>query len=300
VAGSFRTLRMVRMVRLVRVLRIAKAFRHSEVITTVVASVVESVAALYVLVAGVCMGAIICATIAYALESDMPDTKFESIPAAMWWSLATITTVGYGDMVPVSVPGKIFGGLSMVMGMVIVSISVAVVTTHFTEVYNMKAQNTKITKALKRGGSVNVEHVLNKGRDVIEHIEGLNEQVKVAIHGLEESLREALGEEAKDANLDAHHRFEYAKVSLALIKTQRAAFFEGLKHFAGHVHAEIAAKRERDHVARRATRHNLQEYTAGSARDLEQARQVQVELPLESAGTGSVGLVAATSKEGVK
>ncbi|CAE8607107.1 unnamed protein product, partial [Polarella glacialis] len=94
-AGSLRTLRvvrLVRMVRLLRVLRLAKAARHSETLTTVLASLGESLQGAYVLVALVGMGALLGATAIYAVESDNHHGGFRSIPAALWWSMATITT----------------------------------------------------------------------------------------------------------------------------------------------------------------------------------------------------------------
>ncbi|CAE7658208.1 AGMAT [Symbiodinium sp. CCMP2592] len=149
IAGSLRTLRMVRlarMVRLVRVLRIAKFARHSEVLSVVVESLVESISGIWVLVAFVSMWALISATVVYAVESEQPDTDFDSIPAAMWWSMATISTVGYGDMVPETAAGKVVGGASMLGGILITSIAVAVITTTFTEHYQDKCRMREAMK----------------------------------------------------------------------------------------------------------------------------------------------------------
>ncbi|CAE6909195.1 Shal [Symbiodinium natans] len=149
-AGSLRTLRMVRLarmaVRLVRVLRIAKFARHSEVLSVVVESLAESITGIWVLVAFVSMWALISATVVYAVESDQPNTDFDSIPAAMWWSMSTISTVGYGDMVPETAAGKVIGGASMLGGILITSIAVAVITTTFTENYQQKCHRMEAKK----------------------------------------------------------------------------------------------------------------------------------------------------------
>eukprot|EP00913_Durusdinium_trenchii_P017267 g16237.t1 len=142
-AGSLRTLRMVRlarMIRLLRVLRLAKVARHSEVISIVLESLVESATGIFVLMSFVSMWALVCATVVYAAEIDAPDTDFVSIPAALWWSMATISTVGYGDMVPHTSIGKLVGGVSMLGGILITSISVAVITTSFTEHYQQRCR----------------------------------------------------------------------------------------------------------------------------------------------------------------
>lgn len=153
-AGSLRALRMIRlarMVRLLRVLRLAKAARHSEVISTVLESIMESFSGAFVLLFLVAMGSLLGATAAYVAESDKPGSKFESIPASLWWSLATISTVGYGDMVPTTFAGKCVGAVTMVGGILIVSISVAVITTNFTEAYQRRLHQKQVAKLAQRG-----------------------------------------------------------------------------------------------------------------------------------------------------
>merc|ERR1712113_1326000 len=72
-----------------------------------------------------------------------------NIPSAMWWALTTITTVGYGDMVPQTVAGKCIGSLTMVGGTIIVSLSVATITSSFTEQYRHKTEAAKLEKVLR-------------------------------------------------------------------------------------------------------------------------------------------------------
>ena len=52
----------------------------------------------------------------YYVERDYQPDKFSSIPAAMWWAIATLTTVGYGDVYPITVAGKIIGSFIAVLG----------------------------------------------------------------------------------------------------------------------------------------------------------------------------------------
>mmetsp|Transcript_46841 Transcript_46841/g.146760 ORF Transcript_46841/g.146760 Transcript_46841/m.146760 type:complete len:475 (-) Transcript_46841:251-1675(-) len=153
ISGSLRTLRMVRlirMVRLLRVLRLAKAARHSETLTTVFESIGESVEGIFVLVFFVGMSSMLCATLVYAVESEVEGGKFASIPASMWWSMATITTVGYGDVVPSTSLGKSIACITMVVGTIVVSISVAAITTSFTDSYNRKMSHAKLVKSLRK------------------------------------------------------------------------------------------------------------------------------------------------------
>jgi voltage-gated potassium channel len=63
---------------------------------------------------------------------DQPYT-FSSIPAAMWWATETLTTVGYGDMVPVTVPGKLLGGIVSIIGIGTLALFSGTITIAFLE-----------------------------------------------------------------------------------------------------------------------------------------------------------------------
>lgn len=73
-------------------------------------------------------------TAMYELESHTQPDKFGSIPAAMWWSIATLTTVGYGDSVPVTPGGRIIASITMVTGLIILALPIAVVSNAFGEI----------------------------------------------------------------------------------------------------------------------------------------------------------------------
>eukprot|EP00928_Gymnodinium_smaydae_P004357 TRINITY_DN11491_c0_g2_i1.p1 TRINITY_DN11491_c0_g2~~TRINITY_DN11491_c0_g2_i1.p1 ORF type:complete len:448 (-),score=92.60 TRINITY_DN11491_c0_g2_i1:89-1432(-) len=149
-ADALYTLRMLRMVRLMRVLRLAKAARHSEVIGIVFGSVQNSIEGMVALVAFTCMGALFAATLVFHLECEEAQTEFTSIPAALWWSLPTITGVGYGDMLPQTGLGKGAGCVTMVCGILITSCSAAIMTTSFMETYEQKMYTVKMQRTRRR------------------------------------------------------------------------------------------------------------------------------------------------------
>jgi hypothetical protein len=151
---SLRMVRIVRMIRLSRVARLAKAARHSETITTMIQSVRGSAAGLSALLACICMGTVFSATAIYYLECDDPDTQFTSIPASIWWALPTITGVGYGDMVPMTVPGRIAASLSMVVGTLITSLCVAILTNSFIEQFNKNVKQLKFQQRRANSNAV--------------------------------------------------------------------------------------------------------------------------------------------------
>lgn len=145
-ASSMRTLRVVRMgrlLRLIRVMRLAKAARHTPSLGIVMAVITRvSTTALAVTFMLLGVATVLSASFAYISESELCDNKasgcsgaFDSIPAAFWWAVATLTTVGYGDMIPRTTVGKVISGLTAVIGVVVVAIGVALVSRNFSECY---------------------------------------------------------------------------------------------------------------------------------------------------------------------
>jgi voltage-gated potassium channel len=108
--------RFVRALRLLRLFRIAKLGRYSTALQTLGrvarAKKEELVAALSLLV----LLLVISSTLVYHAEHSAQPDKFSSIPAAMWWGIVTLATVGYGDVCPVTAIGKILGGVIAVLG----------------------------------------------------------------------------------------------------------------------------------------------------------------------------------------
>ena len=106
-------LRILRVFRVLRILKIGRYSRSMQTLVTVLRNESHSlIAALSVLL----LFTIIAATCIYYIEHAAQPDVFSSIPASLWWALVTLTTVGYGDAVPITALGKIFGGLITIMG----------------------------------------------------------------------------------------------------------------------------------------------------------------------------------------
>jgi voltage-gated potassium channel len=69
----------------------------------------------------------------YVLENEAQADKFPSIPAAMWWGIATLTTVGYGDVFPVTPPGKLLGAFIAILGIGIFALPAGILASGFAE-----------------------------------------------------------------------------------------------------------------------------------------------------------------------
>ena len=76
---------------------------------------------------------LICATGLYYVENEAQPEKFSSIPSAMWWAVATLTTVGYGDMTPITSLGKILGSISAIFGIGFFALPAGLLATGFSD-----------------------------------------------------------------------------------------------------------------------------------------------------------------------
>ncbi len=72
-------------------------------------------------------------TIMYLVENPSQPDKFSSIPAAMWWAVMTVTTVGYGDIIPVTPLGKVIGSVVTLTGVLVLALPSAILATGFIE-----------------------------------------------------------------------------------------------------------------------------------------------------------------------
>jgi voltage-gated potassium channel len=69
----------------------------------------------------------------YYFEREAQPVDFGSIPAAMWWAFATLTTVGYGDVTPITAGGKVFGALITVVGIGMVALPTSILASGYSQ-----------------------------------------------------------------------------------------------------------------------------------------------------------------------
>jgi len=74
---------------------------------------------------------IVLSTCLFLIEHDAQPERFQSIPHTMWWGIVTLTTVGYGDMAPVTPLGRILGGLTMLIGIGMLAMPTGIIATGF-------------------------------------------------------------------------------------------------------------------------------------------------------------------------
>ncbi|MEP3666237.1 MAG: cyclic nucleotide-gated ion channel [Roseibium sp.] len=116
---------------ILRLLRFLKLARYSPAIRSLLQAIASERWALMgatLIVSGVIL---LAATVMYLIEQDAQPDKFQSIPHAIWWAIATVTTVGYGDVVPITGLGKTIGGFFMLLGYGLIALPVGIIASAF-------------------------------------------------------------------------------------------------------------------------------------------------------------------------
>lgn len=123
-------LRFLRLVRLLRLLKVTRYVRALHVIGQVVR---RKRAELLVTLGMIGLILLLVSSVMYSIESVAQPDKFGSIPDTMWWGVATLTTVGYGDVYPITPAGKVFSSVIAVLGLGLFAIPTGILASGFNE-----------------------------------------------------------------------------------------------------------------------------------------------------------------------
>ncbi|KAM6232924.1 A-type voltage-gated potassium channel KCND3 isoform 2-T4 [Spheniscus humboldti] len=137
VSGAFVTLRVF------RVFRIFKFSRHSQGLRILGYTLKSCASELGFLLFSLTMAIIIFATVMFYAEKGSSASKFTSIPASFWYTIVTMTTLGYGDMVPKTIAGKIFGSICSLSGVLVIALPVPVIVSNFSRIYHQNQRADK-------------------------------------------------------------------------------------------------------------------------------------------------------------
>lgn len=123
---------------IIRILRLFKLTRHSPGLKILIHTFKASSKELTLLVFFLILGMVIFASLVYYAErlDANPHNDFKSIPEGLWWAVVTMTTVGYGDMVPKTYAGLIVGSLCALSGVLVIALPVPVIVSNFSMFYS--------------------------------------------------------------------------------------------------------------------------------------------------------------------
>ena len=125
--GDFRVLLLLRLARFFKLARYSPGMRS---LAAALKAERKALGASAVIIFGVVL--VMASAMHIAEHAAQPD-KFGSIPESMWWAVVTITTVGYGDVVPVTIIGRMIAGVTAFMGFLLLALPVGIVATAFAE-----------------------------------------------------------------------------------------------------------------------------------------------------------------------
>jgi len=136
--GPVRYLMIVRTFRLIRVFRVFKLFSFLEEGDLLIQSLILSSRKIMVFFLFVVIMVISMGTLIYMVEGTQPGTPFTDIPTSIYWAVVTMTTVGYGDIAPVTMLGRVLSAIMMLMGYTIMAVPTGIVSAQFIHDHGKK------------------------------------------------------------------------------------------------------------------------------------------------------------------
>jgi voltage-gated potassium channel len=180
----------LRSLRLLRLLRMLKLTRHSTVFALLWAVFREEARSIAAILFIIALTLTMSGSLMYMIENEAQPKVFSSIPAAMWWAIETLTTVGYGDIVPVTIAGRILGGFVSIVGIGTLALFSGLITVSFMDQLRLRRERYRrvlearlATGPLSQAEIRTVEHLaigMGMGEDVAK--EEVEEAIEEQAH----------------------------------------------------------------------------------------------------------------------
>jgi len=138
---DLRSLRVLRLLRIFRIAKIGRYYSSLNLIKSVLRSKKEELVLTTVLMS---ILLVVSSTLLYFCENMVQPDAFSSIPATMWWSVATLTTVGYGDMYPVTIMGRFLASIIAILGIGMFALPTGILGAGFVEAIQNSKKSERI------------------------------------------------------------------------------------------------------------------------------------------------------------
>ena len=153
---------------ILRIIRLFRLTRDVKGIGILTVAMKSSVKQLLMLGASVLVALVLFSAVMYFVEMHKGDSSFVTVPFTIWWSIITVTTVGYGDATPSTAAGYIIGSLCAVCGILLVAMPIAIVASSFADltfldrVRELEIEMERNSKTNKSGVGLQTNLVVNK------------------------------------------------------------------------------------------------------------------------------------------
>ena len=143
----------LRAIRVLRVLRVFKLGRYSMAMNVMAAVVRQEARSISALLFVMMVILVLTSSLIYLFEHRAQPHIFSDIPTSMWWAVVTLTTLGYGDMVPVTPLGRMLGGMTAILGVGMIALPAGVLASGFSEQMRIRREEYReaVEKALEDG-----------------------------------------------------------------------------------------------------------------------------------------------------
>ena len=142
ISADMRFLRMFRLLRIARVLRVFKLGRYVDALHIIVQVISKSASQLIMSIVICFFVMLFSSIIMYTVENPVQPEQFPDIISSLWWAICTLTTVGYGDVYPITAAGKFFAAIISLVGIGIIAIPTGIISAGFTSLIGKDREET--------------------------------------------------------------------------------------------------------------------------------------------------------------
>tara|TARA_B100000945_G_scaffold316167_1_gene316585 strand:+ start:552 stop:1376 length:825 start_codon:yes stop_codon:yes gene_type:complete len=166
--GSLIDIRIMRLIRIFRIFQLSKYLRSGHTMQLALRS---SRPKIIVFILYISLIVVILGTVMYVVEGQQ--NGFENIPKSIYWAVVTLTTVGYGDVVPITTLGKTISVFIMMLGYAIIAVPTGIVSAEFSKKRTEKKQLENQDTILKRE-----KEIISKETEILNKLESLEEKIE--------------------------------------------------------------------------------------------------------------------------